>query len=146
MESKKNIPPKFYLGLKITGFLMLVIGITLVVLGIIIRQPFGSFTEQPTFALLVPGIFIVTFSIPAIAISFSPEIEKIKIEKNRYIQEETKEDLTAMADNTADITGGAIKRTARAVREGLKNTKYCKHCGVEIDADSVFCNKCGNKQ
>lgn len=145
MGSKKKRPPKFYLGLKITGFLMLAIGITLFVLGIIIRQPFGSFTE-PTFALLIPGLVIVTFSIPAIAISFSPEIEKIRIEKNRYIQEETKEDLTAIADNTADITTGAIKRTARAVREGLKNTKYCKHCGEEIDVDSVFCNKCGNKQ
>ena len=145
MENKKNRPPKFYLGLKITGFLMLVIGITLFVLGIIIKQPFGSFTT-PTFALLVPGLVLVTFSISTIAVSFSPEIEKIKIEKNRYIQEETKEDLTAMANNTADITGGAIKRTARAVKEGLKNTKYCKHCGEEIDADSVFCNKCGNKQ
>ncbi len=26
------------------------------------------------------------------------------------------------------------------------NFKYCKHCGMKLDGDSLFCPKCGTKQ
>ena len=86
MENNKNRPPKFYFTLRIIGFAMLIVGITGAVLGIVIRQPFGSHT-MPTLAIMVPGIFIAMFSVMPIFISFSPEIEKLQIEKRRYIQE-----------------------------------------------------------
>lgn len=28
----------------------------------------------------------------------------------------------------------------------MEDKKFCKACGVELDADSVFCPKCGSKQ
>ena len=59
---------------------------------------------------------------------------------------EKKGDLTDIADTGADIASGAIKKTVKAIKEGLKDTKFCKHCGAEIDANSVFCNKCGKEQ
>ena len=146
MENKKNRPPKFYLGLKITGFAMLLVGIIAIVLAIVISQLYGSDTPLVFGIMLCLGLIFSTFSIPLIVVSFSPEIEKLKIKKYLYIQEDLKDDLTAMADNTADITSEAIKTTTNAVKEGLKNTKYCKNCGEEIDETSVFCNKCGTKQ
>ena len=31
----------------------------------------------------------------------------------------------------------------KAIKEGLKDTMYCKHCGKEVDVDSKFCKHCG---
>jgi predicted amidophosphoribosyltransferase len=40
----------------------------------------------------------------------------------------------------------AITKTTQAVNKGLDQTKFCKHCGAEIDEDSAFCSKCGKPQ
>ena len=55
-------------------------------------------------------------------------------------------DLTAIASNTADIVSDAVKTTAGAVAEGIRATKFCKHCGEKIDADARFCTSCGKNQ
>ena len=62
-----------------------------------------------------------------------------------YIQDQNKQDLADISDNTADIMSGAITKTVQAVKSGLDDTMFCKHCGAQIDADSAFCNKCGKK-
>ena len=60
--------------------------------------------------------------------------------------EENKDDLKHIADNTADIVNEALTKTAEAFKNGIKDTKFCKHCGAQIDADSKFCSKCGKEQ
>jgi membrane protease subunit (stomatin/prohibitin family) len=57
-----------------------------------------------------------------------------------------KDDLKDMADVGAYASHDAIKSTARAMKEGFKDTMFCKHCGAEIDRDSKFCSECGGAQ
>lgn len=71
----------------------------------------------------------------------------VKIRKD--ILDKNEDDLRDISRRSADIEKDAIKTKARAVREGLfgdEETKYCKHCGKEIPADSAFCKYCGKKQ
>ena len=77
---------------------------------------------------------------------FSPEIAKLRIKFTKHVQQENKDDLKDIANNTADITSDAITKNTIAVKKRLDDTKYCKYCGKEIDFDSIFCNKCGKEQ
>lgn len=140
--------PKVFTVLKILGPCAIAIGIVLIVLGVVFQESFGFSGEmtQPNFALLVPGIFVAFAGLPMTVMGFTPEMHKTSIKTARYLQEETKEDLTEIVDTSADIASGAIKKTVNAVKEGLKDTKYCKHCGAEIDEDSKFCSECGKEQ
>ena len=138
MENKQNKKPKFFLILRIIGFSTLAIGLTLLTLGI--------FLGTDKFGFIIAGAMLTGISIMLIFVSFIPEFEKIMIANRRYVQEESKDDLTIIADNFADVSSGAVKKTAKSIKEGLRDTKYCKYCGEEIDDDSVFCNKCGAKQ
>ena len=65
---------------------------------------------------------------------------------SKEIQIQHKEDLTSIANKSADISSEAITKTTRAIKKGIKDTKFCKHCGAEIDSDSTFCKSCGKKQ
>ena len=89
------------------------------------------------------GFFI---GISCFATGFIPQMSKLSIKTTKYLQQENKEDLTDIANTSADIAGGAITKTTRAIKKGIKDTKFCKHCGAEIDADSKFCNSCGGEQ
>ena len=73
-------------------------------------------------------------------------MSKTAINLNKDIQEENKDSLSQMASTMAEINQTAVTTTARAVKKGLKDTKFCKECGAQIDADSKFCNNCGTKQ
>ena len=57
-----------------------------------------------------------------------------------------KEDLKDIVSTSAEIHKDAITSTAKAVKEGLKDTMFCKHCGNEIDVDSKYCRFCGKEQ
>ena len=57
-----------------------------------------------------------------------------------------KEDLKDIVDNTLDITHDAIVKTSSAIKNAGQETKFCKHCGAQIDSDSRFCSKCGKEQ
>jgi len=143
VEENKNQKPKYFLIFKILGCVFAVvtiIGFVLVFTG------FGDFENNnfmlggfmSTFGLFLTVAFLVT--------GFRPEITKMSTKSARYIQQENKEDLTDIANITADIAGGAITKTTRAIKKGIKDTKFCKLCGAEIDADSKFCNSCGGEQ
>jgi hypothetical protein len=80
-----------------------------------------------------------------IAFGFGPEIAKARAKTLRYIQEENKDDLTAIANNSAEIMGDAVSKTANAIANGVQKTMFCKHCGARIDADSTFCSQCGKE-
>lgn len=140
--------PKVYLVLKILGPCLIALGITMILLGaFVFPEPFG-FSGETTinFAFLTSGMFMIVGGVAMLGIGFTPEMQKTSIKTARYLQEETKEDLTQMADNSADIIDGAVKKTVKAVKEGLRDSKYCKHCGAQIDADSKFCSECGKEQ
>lgn len=140
---KQNQKPKHLLVLKVMGFL----GIAVAIAGIVLTiQGFGDF-EHNYFML---GGFMTTFGmfvgVTCLIFGFRPEMTRLSTRTAKYIQEENKGDLTDMADTGADIVSDAVKKTAKAVKQGLTDTKFCKYCGAEIDADSVFCSKCGKKQ
>jgi hypothetical protein len=68
--------------------------------------------------------------------------------KQNYMQTFTinKEDLKDIASTAVEITSEAITKTATAIKTGLDDKMFCKHCGEKIDSDSKFCNKCGKEQ
>ena len=123
----------------LAGSIILVLGIVLAVRG------FGDF-ESNNFMI---GGFLTVFGMMATAIGimfgFGPEIVKARLKAARYIQEEAKDDLTAIASNSAEITKDAVTTTAEAIREGIGIKKYCKHCGAKIDSDAKFCTACGKE-
>lgn len=137
-----NNKPKMYLILKIVGF----VGAIAAIVGMILAfVGFGDF-ESSKFII---GIFLGTFGMMAagmgLTMGFSPEIAKLRAKTLRHIQEENKEDLTAIASNSAEIMSDAVSKTADAIANGVQKTIFCKHCGAKIDADSTFCSQCGKE-
>ena len=128
---------------KLVGVIGVIVAITGMVL---IITGFGDF-ESNNFMI---GGFLTVIGIMAgfcgIIIGFSPEIAKAKTRAARYIQEENKDDLTALASNTAEIMSDAVTTTTSAAIKGMRKTIFCKHCGQEIDGDSKFCSFCGKEQ
>ena len=135
--------PKHFLLWKIVGVVGVFVFVTAVILAI---TGFGDF-ESNSFmigSLLLPLGVVLT--VLGITIGFAPEIAKARAKTIRQIQEATKEDLTAIASATAEIMSDAVTTTASAVAEGMRETKFCKHCGKEIDIDAKFCSICGKEQ
>jgi hypothetical protein len=135
-----NQKPLHFLILKIVGFLLLAVVIT----GIgFVFTGFGDFSSNN---FMIGGL-MVTFGLFGAAlclfVGFSPELSRMQTKSARYIQNENKDDLKEIAATSAEIASDAVSITARAVREGLRDTIFCKHCGKEIDADSKFCSHCG---
>ena len=134
--------PRHFLIFKIIGVIGAVATVTGIVLAI---DGFGDF-ESNNFMIgsfvAVIGVMMTSFGI---TIGFSPEIAKARAKTLRYIQEANKEELTAIANNSAEIMGDAVSKTANALANGVQKTMFCKHCGERIDIDSTFCSYCGKK-
>ena len=140
MNNKKPIS---FLILKIVA----VLGVAVLVFAfVMLFTGFGDF-ESNNFMI---GMFLLPVGIGAtvagILVGFGPEIAKMKARNSKYIQQEIKGDLTDIVNTNAEINSGAITTTTQAVKKGLSDNKFCKYCGAEIDADSIFCNKCGKEQ
>ena len=134
--------PKYLLIFKIIGF----IGIGLGVFGLILAfVGFGDFESNNFMIGSFVAVIGVMMTALGIAIGFGPEIAKARAKTLRYIQEENKDDLTAIANNSAEIMSDAVSKTANAVANGVQKTMFCKHCGARIDADSTFCSRCGKE-
>lgn len=59
----------------------------------------------------------------------------------------SKESIKQASEALADATSGAVKKTAKAAKEGFaEDTMFCKHCGSKIDSDSKYCKHCGKMQ
>lgn len=73
---------------------------------------------------------------------------EIGIKSTKNILDGNEDDLESISTKSAKINKDAIKITASAIKEGLKDNDkiYCKHCGASIDEDSRFCKKCGKEQ
>ena len=143
----KQQKPIIFLILKILAPLFLAVAITGIVLSV---KGFGDF-ESNNFMLggiLTTFGFFLTFA--CAIFGFSPEIRKLSIKTQKYQIEENKQDLTDIANTTAEIHKDAVKTTASAIKDGLTEDTdpqmYCKHCGAQIDANSRFCKVCGKEQ
>ena len=88
------------------------------------------------------GLFL---GVSCLVMGFKPEITKHTIKTTKYIQEENKEELKEMLLTTAEIHSEAVTTTAKAVKAGMSDTMYCKHCGQKIDSNSKFCKYCGKE-
>ena len=158
---KENQKPKLFLVLKILGFTMIVIGLAVLIVGLNMKVPednfdmiFGNSVQNRMDAItkknftIFGGVACIMFSIPILSVGFSIEIKKMGIKTKKYVLEENREDLSNIADITADIAEESVKQTARAIKEGFSNEDavYCKYCGQKIDADSIFCKSCGKRQ
>ena len=131
-----NKKPIHFLVLKIVGLT----GFALAVIGWILIFTAERNSLMTGTILLLLGVIMASVGI---AIGFTPEFAKMRTRVIKYIQQENKDDLTDIANDRADIMSGAVKKTTRAVKEGLEGSMYCKYCGAEIDADSIFCKNCG---
>ena len=165
-EKKKAQMPKHLKIMMIVSPLMLVIGIVFIIIAFTTHQ--AGFLV-PSLLLLFPGLICCVFT-------FAPLAQKNAIKTQKYIQESNRDDLTDImstglgigidatsnaideneddlrniADKGASIMAGPIATMAgsisRGIKEGARDTKFCKHCGSEIDRDSKFCSECGGQQ
>ena len=135
-----NKKPSHFLVFKIAGIL----GLVIFIIGIIkLLTGFDDF-ESNDFLIgmfMMPiGLFI---GFTGLMIGFRPEISKLSIKTAKYLQEENKDELKQITSTSAEIVSEALTTTVQTIKEGLKETMFCKHCGKEIDADSKFCKHCG---
>lgn len=108
---------------------------------------------MPTFMIVcfvIVGLFILAGFIFTFTMMFSSKARakmmSKQVEASKRVIEANKDNIKSISDNVAEATKGGVKTTARAIKEGLKDTVFCKHCGAEIEADSTFCKVCGKKQ
>lgn len=96
------------------------------------------------FIMVIAG-FVFTF-----AMMFSPKLRgklmSRQIKAGKYMMDESKDDIKSISDDIAFATKDSVKTTVRAIKEGFKDSIYCKYCGNEIDSDSKYCKKCGKEQ
>ena len=136
----KNSKPLHFLVLKIIGAVLLcvtVVGFVFVATG------FGDFSSNKFMVGSLMATFGLFGTVVCLVTGFAPELSKMQARSARYIQSENKAELKEIASTSAEIASDAVSITAKAVREGLSDTVFCKHCGKEIDADSKFCSHCG---
>lgn len=156
MQTNKPKKPLIFLILKIVGAFLFVAGVitALTAIGV----------NNDTVALAVRigvGAILVMFGVSICFSGFYIELRKLHVQTQNYIINNNKEDLTQIVETGADITSaginrvadkssGAITKTVGAIKRGITEDadpqKYCKHCGAQIDADALFCEKCGKKQ
>lgn len=160
-QKEKIKTPVALIVFRVLSLVCLIIGI----IGVIMAVNTGPYNNFGFVAMAMLGLF---FALGFATWGFKPQIQKINTNINRHtteyvseelkglsktmigiqkdVQEENKESLTSIASTSADINSEAITKKAKAVKKGLKDTKFCKNCGKEIDADSNFCSKCGCEQ
>lgn len=138
-----NNKPKYFLVFKIIG----IIGVIIALIGI--KNLIVGFGDLTTHDFMI-GMFMMPIGafigFTFLILGFRPELSKMATKSAKYIQEENKDDLKDIANNSSYIAKEAITNVAKAVKEGLDDTVFCKHCGKEIDSDSKFCRHCGQEQ
>lgn len=160
-QKKKIKTPVAFIVFRVLSLVCLIIGIVGVIKAVN-TDPYNNFGFV---AMAMLGFF---FAFGFACWGFYPQIQKFTLKMGRHVaessseelkglsktmigiqkdvQEENKDSLTSIASTSADINSEAITKKAKAVKKGLKDTKFCKNCGKEIDADSSFCSKCGCEQ
>lgn len=139
--------PKHLKVLRIVGIILIIVGVTLSVLSFTLLSDGDIMGKAiPNMGIMGVSGFLTVLGIGLTIFGFSAQISKLSVKTRRYTIHETEEDMTDIANTRADIIDDAVTHTVRAVKKGLKDTVYCKHCGAEIDNDSTFCKHCGKSQ
>ena len=138
-----NKKPKYFIVFKIVGF----IGIILAIIGFILAcKGFDDFESNNFMIGGLMATFGLFIGVSCLVMGFRPEITKMSTKSIKYIQQENKEDLKDIISTTADIASESVTKTTTAIKQGIEDTIFCKHCGAKIDSDSKFCKKCGKEQ
>ena len=148
---KKTQAPKIFLILRFVALGLVLTGVILIILACTVFSTQDRYGDiEPSLGCLFPGVVMTFISIPCLMISLMPVFHKVSVKTAKYLQETSREDLEDIATTSAEIGSEATTITAKAMatglKEGFKDTKFCKHCGSEIDKDSKFCSECGGQQ
>lgn len=131
--------PTHIIFLKVLFFLSIVVFIAGVIL--LVQGPQQGKTTMSIVGIALCGASILTAGI-SFGTAFEPELTKMKMKKERYIQKETEHIQEDMSARNADIKYRATKKSARAFSEGWRLEK-CPFCGDKVSGDEQFCDKCG---
>ena len=155
-NNEKAKAPKIFRILRFVALGLVLTGVTLIILACTVFSTQDRHGDmEPLLGCLFPGVFMIFFSIPCLMISLMPVFHKVSVKTAKYLQETSRDDLEDIATTVAEIGEEATTITARAAATGIKESfggakgqaeAYCKYCGASIDADSVFCKKCGRQQ
>ena len=133
-----NNKPKYFIVFKIVGF----IGIILAIIGFILAcKGFDDFESNNFMIGGLMATFGLFIGVSCLVMGFRPEITKMSTKSIKYIQQENKEDLKDIISTTADMASEAVTKTTTAIKQGIDDTIFFKHCGEQIDFDSKFCKK-----
>ena len=169
-QKGKTKLPTIFIVLRIIALLLLATGITLVVIG---SKNDNAIIMLGIFGLILCLFLGVISFIPSIQ-KTSIKTEKYIMESSKEDLKDllsttmgigigatsdaidgNEDELRNVVDKGSDIASGGIFKSAKAFAKGFKSgfgdaqgqsDAYCKYCGASIDADSVFCKKCGRQQ
>ena len=142
--------------LRIIGFALLVVGLTLSAIGF---ANFGNF-ENNLFLLTFIGLPCTAVGIGFAVFSFSQDIARfIKNEHAPIINELSKEISPAIENYASAVKDGFLDDNTKLCSCGNKNpmnAKFCSNCGSELvivcpnckttmNPKSKYCNECGTK-
>ena len=138
--------PKAYIVCKTVAFVLLAIAAVFFVGGLVHEIMNPDHSNNGTIVIVRIGVGFAILSIIMFIIAFGPERRRMLAKYARYRQNETKDIATDIYLTQAEIKSGGIKTIAKAFKDGMKDSIFCKHCGAEIDQDSKFCRECGKEQ
>ncbi len=169
-QKGKTKLPTIFIVLRIMVVLLLATSITLVVIG---SKNDNAIIMMGIFGLILSLFLGVISFIPSIQ-KTSIKTEKYIMETSKEDLKDllsttmgigigatsdaidsNEDELRNVVDKSSDIASGGIFKSAKAFAKGFKSgfgdaqgqlDAYCKYCGASIDADSVFCKKCGRQQ
>lgn len=100
-------------------------------------------------ALILPiiaGCFIIFTFLMILSPKLRAKWMSRQIKSAKYMMEESQDDLRDLVTKGASIAKDGAN-TLGGTKDGFSSwDNYCKHCGAIIDADSLYCKKCGHKQ
>lgn len=141
-DNNDNKQPVYFKILKALFFVLCAITISCLV-GTIVN--FGK-SETVNTGVTFFSIFMfgLMFSVLLFIKAFEPEISKLRLKNERYIQKQTETIQKDIKSRDADIRYRATKKRVQAVVEGF-HVEKCPFCGDKVSGDEEYCDKCGEK-
>lgn len=131
--------PKFYIFLKILGFILCITGIVFIVITVVS----GFKDEYAIFFALSFLLFLLAFY--AFFIGFQPEAEKHRLNVEKYILEKTKDIQEDMISKDEDIRRRGAYKRYNNVFHAFNEEEVCPTCNKPVNENQDFCPQCGTK-